>query len=131
MPPTTGQMAAIERSLGSVEGGIKSILRELDSLKAERREDVNASNARMDRLETDLNIVGQTAAQARDVADKATKEVSSLKETVHNDIKPQTDNLKRISLKTMGFLAGVAFVGGLLGNPAIAAFGAAVDKFLK
>lgn len=131
MPPTISQMSAIERSLGEVTGGIKSILRELDALKVERREDVDAQSVRMDRLETDLNIVGQTAAQARDTADKAKSEVLELKETVHNDIKPQTDNLKRISLKAMGFLTAVAFLGGVLGNPALAAFGAALDKFLK
>jgi hypothetical protein len=31
----------------------------------------------------------------------------------------------------MGFLTGVAFLGGFLGNPALAAFKQAIDKFLK
>lgn len=138
MPPTTNQIADILRSLGSVEGGIVSILRELDSLKVERREDVASSNTRMDRIEADIGIVGATAAQARDLANSAkaeaavTKsEAAELKTVILEDIKPQTDNIKRLGLKGMGFLAGVAFLGGFLGNPALAAFGQAIDKFLK
>lgn len=138
MPPTGSQMSSLERTLGEVQGGVKAILRELDSLKVERREDVLATSTRMDRIETDLNIVGQTAAQARNTAtdaahaaSAATKELTDLKNVVHNDIKPQTDNIKRLGLKGMGFLTGVAFLGGFLGNPALAAFGQAIDKFLK
>ena len=131
MPPPMSQMNAISQTLGEVQGGVKAILRELDALKVERREDVLATSNRMDRLESDVNIVGQTAAQARDTAKAASKEVEDLKSVVHNDIKPQTDNIKRLGLKGMGFLTGVAFLGGFLGNPALAAFGQAIDKFLK
>lgn len=131
MPPTMTQMNAISQTLGEVQGGVKAILRELDALKVERREDVLATATRMSRIEDGLNIVGQTAAQARDTAKSATSEVEALKLVVHNDIKPQTDSIKRLGLKGMGFLAGVAFLGGFLGNPALAAFGQAIDKFLK
>lgn len=130
-PPSMTQMNAISETLGEVQGGVKAILRELDALKVERREDVLATSTRMDRLESDVNIVGQTAAQARDTAKAASKEVEDLKQVVYNDIKPQTDNIKRLGLKGMGFLTGVAFLGGFLGNPALAAFKQAIDKFLK
>ena len=138
MPPTTTQMAAIERSLGAVQGGITSILRELDSLKVERHEDVVASNARMDRIEGDISIVGATAAQAHDLANSAKAEAAiakgeaaELKVIIIEEIKPQTDNIKGLRLKTIGFLTAIAFVGGILGNPALAAFSNAIDKFLK
>lgn len=131
MPPTMSQMNVISQTLGEVQGDVKAILRELDALKAERHEDVLATAARMSRIEDDLNIVGQTAAQAQDTAKSATSEVEALKFVVHNDIKPQTDSIKRLGLKGMGFLTGVAFLGGFLGNPAFAAFWQAINKFLK
>lgn len=138
MPPTTSEMAAIERSLGAVQGGITSILRELDSLKVERREDVATSNARMDRIEGDISIVGATATQAHDLANSAKAEAAiakgeaaELKTIIIEEIKPQTDNIKGLRLKTIGFLTAIAFVGGILGNPALAAFSSAIDKFLK
>lgn len=138
MPPTTSEMAAIERSLGAVQGGITSILRELDSLKVERREDVVASNERMSRIERDISIVGATAAQAHDLANSAKAEVVivkgevvELKIIIIEEIKPQTDNIKGLRLKMIGFLTAIAFVGGILGNPALAAFSSAIDKFLK
>lgn len=138
MPPTNNQIADILHSLGSVEGGIVSILRELDSLKVERREDVASSNTRMDHIEADIGIVGATAAQAIDLANSAKAEAAvakgeaaDLKTVILEDIKPQTDNIKRLGLKGMGFLTGVAFLGGFLGNPALTAFGQAIDKFLK
>lgn len=131
MPPTTSQMANIERSLGELTGGVTAILRELDNLREERREDVNASNLRMSSLEQDIMIAGKTAAQARDVADAAKAEVTTLAQIVNEEIKPQTDNIKRIRMKTMGFMTGLAFFGGALANPTVAAIASAFDKILK
>jgi phage-related minor tail protein len=124
-------MSQIERTLGELSGGIKSVLRELDGLREERREDVLAAAERVNKIEGDLTIVGKIASQARDVADGAVKDVASLNKLIIDDIKPQTDNIQKLSLKGMGFMVGIAFGGGALSTPVLGAIGSALDKLLK
>lgn len=129
--PLSGQLAGIERALGELTGGVSAILREIDSLKAERREDVLAASSRMDRLESDIQIVGATAAQARDVADKAKVKAESVETIVLREVKPETDKIKSISWKAFGFIAGISIASGAIASPVLSAIASTITNLTK
>lgn len=71
----------------------------------ELRED---TEERFRHMEESIVIAGQTAAQARG-------EVQALHRVVVDEVKPQTDEFKRIRLMGSGFMLAVAMVAGTLG----------------
>lgn len=130
-----GQLASIERTLGDIQGSMRSILREmerdrLDSTAGrqrlyERMEKVETEiQERVEKVEKNLEIVSGVATQARDLA-------SSITKTVTDEVKPQTDKIKALGLKGGGILAGMALMGGLGAGPAWAAVSSFFSNITK
>lgn len=75
-------------------------------------------NLRFGRTEESIAISGQIAAQARDQA-------ASLKRTIDEEIKPQTEDYRRMRTMGSGFMLAVALAAGTLGikfSDAVTAF---------
>lgn len=129
----SAQLANIERTLGKLLS--ESERAEEDRGHASRQRD--RLNERIDELRDDMNakfertegtvvITGQIAAQARDQA-------ASLKRLIDDDIKPQTDDYRRMRTMGSGFMVAVALAAGTLGikfSDAVTAFVAGVKSAL-
>lgn len=111
----SAQLANIERTLGKLLS--ESERAEEDRQHAnehrakvheridELREEMHAKLAR---TENTIVITGQIAAQARD-------QVGALKTLIDDDIKPQTDDYRRMRTMGSGFMVAVALAAGTLG----------------
>lgn len=103
--------------IGEIVGTLKAMEKRMDRDEAAR----GALYERIEKVEVDIGIVGQVAAQARDVADTAA-------ETLKKEVVPQTNKIKALGLKGGGFLAGAAFIGGLGSAPLWSGLAAAIAK---
>ena len=129
----SAQLASIERTLGKLlneseraeeDRGHASQQREkLHERIDELREEMHT---KLERTEGTIVITGQIAAQARDQA-------VSLKKLIDDDIKPQTDDYRRMRTMGSGFMVAVALAAGTLGikfSDAVTAFVAGVRNAL-
>lgn len=95
------ELSAIMRVLGRLEEGQERQRADFDAEKVATRESRQRIHDKLEKIEVDVSIVGQVAAQARDKVD----EVEGI---VLRDVKPATDDFKR--MRAIG-LAGIALIG--------------------
>ena len=100
------QLAGIERALGSVQGTLDALVKEIARDRDEALDCRSRLYARVEKAEETTVIASQVAVQARE-------EIKDLKAVVYEDMKPQTDRLKNVGLKASGFLAAAVLFGGL------------------
>lgn len=129
----SSQLANIERTLGKLLS--ESERAEEDRQQAneqrarvhERIDELREEmHSKLERTEGTVVITGQIAAQARDQA-------MSLKKLIDEDIKPQTDDYRRMRTMGSGFMVAVALAAGTLGikfSDAVSAFLAGVKNAL-
>lgn len=91
----------IMRALGRLEEGQDRMRTDFDDEKEASRESRQRMHTKLEKIEQHVTIVGQLAAQARDKADKVSGVVA-------DDIKPATDDFRR--MRTIGFV-GVSLLG--------------------
>lgn len=99
--PAADDMHEIMRILGRLEEGQDRMRADFDGEKEASRESRGRMHSKLEKIEEDLGIVAQTAAQARDRAD-------ALKRLVDEDVKPATDDFRR--MRTIGFV-GLSLLG--------------------
>lgn len=95
------ELHEIMRALGRLEEGMERQRADFDSEKLVSRDSRGRMHTKLEKIEEDVSIVGKVAAQARDKA-----EVLEL--VVSTDIKPATDDFKR--MRTIGFV-GLTLLG--------------------
>lgn len=101
----------ILRALGRIEGQMDGIKNEIITIKGEQgdgRESRLRIHEKLEKLVEDVHIVGQVAAQARDKADAVGKVLTE-------EVKPVTDDIKRLRLMGAGFSVAVGLAAGSLG----------------
>ncbi|CDZ55093.1 DUF1515 family protein [Neorhizobium galegae] len=109
------QLADIQRTLGTLLADSKRA----DEDRKQAHEHRVKVHERIDELREDMNerfrhtdrsieITGQIAAQARG-------EVQTLKDVVVDEIKPQTDDFRKMRTMGTGFMMAIALAGATLG----------------
>ena len=129
----SSQLASIERTLGKLlseseraEEDREHATKQRDRLHERIDELRDDMHTKLERTEGTVVITGQIAAQARDQA-------MSLKKLIDEDIKPQTDDYRRMRTMGSGFMVAVALAAGTLGikfSDAVSAFLAGVKNAL-
>lgn len=94
-------MHEIMRILGRLEEGQDRMRADFEGEKIASRDSRSRVHIKLEKIEEDVGIVGQVAAQARDKADAVEKQVTE-------DVRPAVDDFKR--LRTIGFV-GVTVLG--------------------
>ncbi len=102
----------IMRSLGRLEEGVRQLRADFDSATASR----SKIHDKIDHLESTIVIAGHAAAQTRD-------RIDAVEKALHDDIKPTTDEFKRMKLAGLGV---IGFVG-----VAAATFGASLSPMIS
>jgi len=97
-------LSEIMRAVGRLEATIDGLKEDIVDGKESR----GRIHSKLEKIEEDVAIVGKTAAQARDKAD-------AIGEVVIKDVKPVTDEIKRMKLMGLGALALLGFAFTLLG----------------
>ncbi len=95
------ELHEIMRALGRLEEGMERQRADFDAEKEASRDSRGRVHTKLEKIEGDVAIVGQVAAQARDKAD-------GLERTMVEDVKPATDDFKR--MRTIGFV-GLSLLG--------------------
>lgn len=95
------ELHEIMRALGRLEEGMERQRADFDSEKEASRDSRGRMHTKLEKIEEDVSIVGKVAAQARDKADK-------IEIVVATDVKPATDDFKR--MRTIGFV-GLTLLG--------------------
>lgn len=91
----------IMRALGRLEEAVSGLRRDFTDEKEHGAESRGRVYTKLEKIEEDVSIVGQVAAQARDKA-------NALEITVNTDVKPATDDFKR--MRTIG-IVGISLLG--------------------
>ena len=118
---TTNQLSDIERALGELRGDVRSILRQLVQERDDDKVIRSDMSERIGRVEVNVATASKVAAQALDVA-------SGTERILNQEVRPQTDKLKNISLKAIGFLAGAGLLGGATATPVWSAIANVLGK---
>lgn len=113
----------IMRILGRLEEGQERMRADFDAEKLTTRESRLRTYGKLEKIEEDVAIVGTVAAQARDKADAVEK-------VVVDDVKPITDDVKRMRLMGMGAIAVIGFAAAFIGVSAERIFDA-IRAWLK
>lgn len=121
----------LSNEIGEIKGMAIAILRELDQAREDRKERDDAIDSRLTHFDSSLNIAAQVASQARDKAGKLEEKFTNLENTITNDIKPETDKLKRLTLKGVGFIAGAVLVANIAATPVWAAISGTLTEIGK
>ncbi len=85
------------QALGRLEATIEGLKGDI----ADGKDSRGRIHAKLEKIEVDVSIVGQVAAQARDKA-------NAVEQVVATDVKPATDDFKR--MRTIGFV-GLSLLG--------------------
>lgn len=91
----------IMRALGRLEEGVSRLRADFTDEKEHSADSRLRMHTKLEKIEEDVSIVGQVAAQARDKAD-------SVDRIVTEDVKPATDDFKR--MRTIG-IVGISLLG--------------------
>jgi len=108
----TGELHEISHLLGEIEGGLASLTSQFQESERVARDSRSSMHNRMDTQDRNL------ATLASDT--RATQ--SSLKElhdTIENDIRPVTDDIKRMRMMGIGALGVIGFGGMAVGSFAL------------
>lgn len=89
------------RALGRLEEGQDRMRKDFDDEKEHTRESRERTYRKLDKIDQDVTIVGKVAAQARD-------KVDAVEQLVVTDVKPATDDFKR--MRTAG-IVGISLLG--------------------
>lgn len=92
------------RILGRLEGAVEALQSDIEDGKESR----GRIHAKLEKIEEDVGIVGQVAAQAR-------TETTELKRIIDEDVKPATDDYKRVRAIGRGTLWAVGLAAGAAG----------------
>lgn len=95
------ELHEIMRALGRLEQGMERQRADFDSEKEASRDSRGRMHTKLEKIEEDVSIVGKVAAQARDKAE-------AVELVVTTDVKPATDDFKR--MRTIGFV-GLTLLG--------------------
>lgn len=117
-------LESIHHKLGELSGDVKAILRQMELERSNAKESRRVIYERIEKVEEIATIAGKVAGLAKEKADTTSK-------IIVEEVKPQTDKLKALGVKTVGFLTGAGMVGGLAAQPAWAALVNAIDKLTK
>lgn len=98
----------IMRALGRLETGQERMRADFDAEKEATRDSRGRMHAKLEKIEEDVSIVGQVAAQAR-------AESAATKKLVDEEIKPVTDDVKRMRLIGIGAIGLIGFAFTALG----------------
>lgn len=131
MAPRSTSNNDVSVELGEIKGMAVAILRELDQAREDRKERDEAIDHRLTHFDTSLNIAAAVASQARDKAGVLEGKFTALENTITNDIKPETDKLKRLTLKGIGFIAGAVLVANIAATPVWAAISGTLTEISK
>jgi preprotein translocase subunit Sss1 len=96
-----GELHEIMRALGRLEEGQERQRADFDAEKAASSESRGRMHSKLEKIEEDVSIVGKVAAQARD-------KVDLLEVVVNQDVKPATDEFKR--MRAIG-ITGITLIG--------------------
>lgn len=111
------QITDLSKSLGELSGDTKAILRQLDREREDSMEDRARVYRRVEKVEEDVKISAEIAVQARDKTAILNTKTDDLNKLVTEEIKPQTDKLKNVTLKAGAFLSGVILMGTIVVQP--------------
>lgn len=93
------QVNEVMRVLGRLEGAVDALREDI----ADGKESRGRIHTKLEKIEEDVGIVGQVAAQAR-------TETTELKRILDEDVRPATDDYKRIRAIGKGTLWAVGLV---------------------
>ncbi len=102
------ELHEIMRALGRLEEGQERQRADFDEEKSASRDSRDAVLVKLEKIEVDVGITGAVAAQARD----ATAKISQL---VLDDVKPATDDYKRMRSIGKGTIWAVGIAAAGLG----------------
>ncbi len=126
-PPRTDGLSEhaneLMRILGRVEEGIERLRADFEEEKQDTKDSRGRMHAKLEKIEEDVGIVGQVAAQARTVG-------TELQRLIDEDVKPATDDYKRVRAIGRGTLWAVGLAAGGAGVT-IASFGETVVNALR
>lgn len=91
----------IMRALGRLEEGVDRLRADFTDEKEHSAESRGRMHAKLEKIEKDVRIVGQVAAMARDKG-------NAVEKLVVDDVKPATDDFKR--MRTIG-IVGISLLG--------------------
>lgn len=111
------------RALGRLEEGQERMRADFDAEKEASSDSRGRMHAKLEKIEEDVSIVGHVAAQARD-------KVNLLEKIVTDDVKPATDDFKRMRAIGITGLTLIGFAFTALGVT-IATFGDAVVAWAR
>lgn len=97
-------MHEILRSLGRIEGDIKTLRADIEHI----REDVNEGKDGRGRIHSKMERIEQTLAEVHQIAAQARDSAASVSKVVREDVKPATDDFKR--MRVIGF-TGLSLLG--------------------
>lgn len=109
-------MAELLRAFGRIEEAIEGLKDDI----ADGKESRSRIHTKLERIEGDVEIVGKAVAQTRD-------KVDAVERLVTDDVKPVTDEIRRMKLMGAGALVLLGFVFTLLGI-SLATIGSGVLK---
>jgi len=98
----------ILRTLGRLEEGQDRMRADFETEKEHTRESRERTYVKLEKIEEDLGIVGQVASQAREQS-------AATKKLVDEEIKPVTDDVKRMRMIGLGIIGLVGFAFTALG----------------
>lgn len=96
------------RALGRLEEGVARLRADFTDEKEHSAESRGRMHTKLEKIEEDVGIVGKVAAQARDKA-------NDLEKTVTDDVKPATDDFKRMRALGLGLIGLIGLAGAALG----------------
>lgn len=105
----------IMRALGRLEAGQERQREDFESEKVASRESRLMTNSKLDKIEEDVSIVGKVSAQARQEAADAHQRAAELAKILDDDVKPVTDEIKRIKMRGIGALWAVGVLATAFG----------------
>ena len=117
--PAAEHSNEIMRILGRLEGAVEALREDI----ADGKDSRGRIHAKLQKIEEDVGIVGQVAAQAR-------TEATELKRLIDEDVKPATDDYKRVRAIGKGTLWAVGLAAGAAGVT-VASFGEAAVNTMR
>jgi hypothetical protein len=103
-----GELNEIMRALGRLEEGQERMRLDFIEEKDHSAESRDWVRSKLEKVEGDVSIVGQVAAQARG-------KVDTVEKMVVDDVKPVTDDIKKAKMKGIGALWAIGVMATVFG----------------
>lgn len=111
----TDDLHEIMRILGRLEEGQERQRADFETEQEHTREARQRTYEKLEKIDVDVSIVGKVAAQARQEAADARDKAAAVEKVVVEDVKPTTDEIKRMRQRGIGALWAVGVVATLFG----------------